>query len=88
MGCGSEVARKEVNVSTPVETVDKYWFPWFPIRAFTNGYVNNRAAMQRLPIDWIGDTRKSGREINETKAGVNLLVLRKKSILLQVGQFH
>ena len=44
--------------------------------------------MQRLPIDWIGDTRKSGREINETKAGVNLLVLRKKSILLQVGQFH
>ena len=34
-------ARKEVSESTPVETDDRCWMP---IREFTNGYVNNRAA--------------------------------------------
>ena len=46
-----ENARKEVSESTPVKTDDGFWMP---IRAFTNGYVNNRAAKMELDpdIEW------------------------------------
>ena len=46
-----ENARKEVSESTPVKTDDGYWMP---IRAFTNGYVKNRAAKMELDpdIEW------------------------------------
>ena len=62
-------ARKEVSESTPVETDDRYWMP---IRAFTNGYVNNRRA----------------EEVLETKTGVSLEVVGRASIVLQLGQFN
>ena len=40
-----ENARYEVSESTPVEIDDRYWMP---IRAFTDGCVNNRAARVEL----------------------------------------
>ena len=41
-------ATKELNKLTPVETDDRHWMP---IRAFTNGYVNNRAAKVEVDPD-------------------------------------
>ena len=49
-----ENERKEVSESTPVvlDPDDRYWMP---IRAFMNGYVNNRAAKMDLDPnhEWI-----------------------------------
>ena len=48
--------------STPVETDDMYWMP---IRAFTNGYVNNRAARVELypNLEWTLLSYKTYRSI-------------------------
>ena len=92
-------ARKEVSESTPVETDDRCWMP---IRAFTSGYVNNRAAKVELDPDteWtllsyeayrsIGSEmplRQAG-DILETKTGVSIEVVGRASIVLQLGQFN
>ena len=92
-------ARKGVSESTPVETDDRYWIP---IRAFMNGYVNNRAAKVELDPDteWtllsykayrsIGSEMplRQAEEILETKTGVSLEVVGRASIVLQLGQFN
>ena len=92
-------AGKEVSESILVETDDWYWMP---IRAFTNGYVNNRAAKVELDPDteWtllsyktyrsIGSEMplRQAEEILETKKGVSLEVVGRASIVLQLGQFN
>ena len=94
-----ENARKEVSESTPVETEDSYWMP---IRAFTNGHVNNRAAKVELDPDteWnllsdkayrsIGSEMplRQAEEILKRKTGVSLEVVGRASIVLQLGQFN
>ena len=94
-----ENSRKEVSGSNPVETDDRYWIP---IRAFTNGYVNNRAAKVELDpnLEWTMLSYKTYRSIDsevplrqaeeslETKTGDSLGVVGKESIVLQLGQFH
>ena len=94
-----ENARKEVSGSTPVETDDRYWIP---IRAFTNGYINNRAAEVELDpnLEWTLLSYKTYRSIEsevplrqaeeslDTKTGDSLGVVGKESIVLQLAQFH
>ena len=94
-----ENARKEVSESTPVETDDRYWMP---IRAFTNGFVSNRAARVGLDpnLEWTLLSYKTYRSIGsevplrqaedilDTKTGDSLGVVGKASIVLQLGQFH
>ena len=94
-----ENARKEFSESIPVETDDRYWML---IRAFTNGYVNNRAARVELDpnLEWTLLSNKTYRsigsevplrqadEILETETGDSLGVVGKASIVLQLGQFH
>ena len=92
-------ARKEKSESTPVETDDRHWMP---IRAFTIGYVNNRAAKVELDPDtkWTLLSYKAYRsigsevplrqaeEILETKTGVSLEGVGRASIVLQLGLFN
>ena len=94
-----ENARKEFSESTPVETNDRYWMP---IRAFTKGYVNDRAAIVELDpnLEWTLLSYKAYRSIGsevplrqaetilETKTGDSWDVVGKASIVLQLGQFH
>ena len=84
--------------STSVEQDDKYWMP---CRAFTNCYVNGRAAKVELnpDIEWTMLSYKTYRligsevplrqaeEILETKTGDNLGAVGKASVVLQLGQF-
>ena len=89
-------ARKEVSESTPVETDDRQWMP---IRAFTIGCVNNRAAKVELDPDTERTLlsykayRSIGsevplRQILETKTGVSLEEIGRAPIVLQLGQFN
>ena len=87
---------RRMVASSSVDQDDQYWSPF---RAFTNGYLNGRAAKVKLgqDIEWTLLSCKAYRsiesecplrqaeEIPETKTGVRLFVAGKASIALSAG---